>query len=168
MLKELYHKTSFPRPGSSWWPREALAAWQALAPGLALPCPVCTGCAQPAASPAYVLPPVQADGNGQLWLLPAWHTCCPCTSLKLCAIIPLFAFPLHKICLLVCPGVGMLFCRTGKCLPVLLQFIPFGTLLSQLHQPLLTAKMPAERHVGSCLLKSVKVEDQVVKEGPVL
>lgn len=106
VLNKLYHKTSFPRSGSSWWPKEALEAWQPLAPGLVSPAPVRTGCTQLAASPAYVLPPVKADGNGQLFLLPAWRTCCPCTSPKLCAIIPLFAFHLHEICLLMCPGGG--------------------------------------------------------------
>ena len=36
---EIYHKTGFPRSGSSWWPKEALEAWQSPAPGLSLPCP---------------------------------------------------------------------------------------------------------------------------------
>lgn len=51
----------------------------------------------------------------------------------------------------------ILSCRTGKWLHALLQLKQFGTWFCQLHQPLLTAKMPADRHVASCLLNSVKV-----------
>lgn len=51
----------------------------------------------------------------------------------------------------------ILSCRIEKWMHVLLQLIQFGTWLCQLHQALLTAKMPADRHVASCLLNSVKV-----------
>lgn len=90
---------------------------------------------------------------------------CPAPSLT-CLLSPRFAEPLcHRSSFCLSPAWSLfacvsrtcvLSCRRGKWLHALLQFIQFGMSLSQVHQPAVTAKMPAKRHVASCWLRSVK------------
>lgn len=102
MLNELCHKTRFPRLGSSWWPREALEAGQPLTPGLVLPCPdlhrLHTDGSIPTGAPT-------SESRWQWAALPAPSLVdLLSTSLMLSATIPLFAFHLQKICLLIYHG----------------------------------------------------------------
>lgn len=85
--------------GSSWWPKEALEAGQPLTPGLVVPWPglhrLHTDGSIPTGAPT-------SENRWQWAALPAPSLMnLLSTSLKLSAIIPLFAFHLRKICLLV-------------------------------------------------------------------
>lgn len=150
MLNDFYLKTSFPRLMSSWWPKEVLEAGQPLTPGLVFPCPglhrLHTDGSIPAGAPT-------SESRWQWAALPATSLMALLpTSLKISTIIPLFAFHLPKICLLVYHGGAE---QENDCMHSCSSYsldIP-----CQLHRTLLTAKMQADRHVVNCLLNSVKV-----------